>query len=84
MKSLKSFSAVYAKQSALHDVMTFTASAADILSFASIDRAGRDSNGSLSGFQRPQIAGHIRSIRDYLEQDDAVLPNPGVRCFICC
>ena len=82
MKSLKSFSAVYAKQSALHDVMTFTASAADILSFASIDRAGRDSDGSLSGFQRPQIAGHIRSIRDYLEQDDAVLPNPIVVAFL--
>ena len=82
MKSSKSFSAVYAKQSAVHDVLTFTASATDILSFASIDRAGRESDGRLSGFQRPQIAGHIRNIRDYLEQDDAVLPNPIVIAFL--
>ena len=57
-------------------------SAADILDFASIDRAGRDNDGSLSGFQRPQIAGHIRNIRDYLEQEDAVLPNPIVVAFL--
>ncbi len=82
MRSSKSFSAVYAKQSAMHDVLTFTASAADILEFAAIDRAGRESDGSLSGFQRPQIAGHIRNIRDYLEQDDAVLPNPIVVAFL--
>lgn len=82
MRSTKNFSAVYAKQSAAHDVLTFTASAADILEFAAIDRAGRDSDGSLSGFQRPQIAGHIRNIRDYLEQDDAVLPNPIVVAFL--
>jgi DGQHR domain-containing protein len=82
MNTLKTFSAIYAKQSAVHDVLTFTASAADILDFASIDRAGRESDGSLSGFQRPQIAGHIRNIRDYLEQDDAVLPNPIVVAFL--
>lgn len=82
MRSSKTFSAVYAKQSAMHDVLTFTASAADILAFAAIDRAGRESDGSLSGFQRPQIAGHIRNIRDYLEQDDAVLPNPIVVAFL--
>jgi DGQHR domain-containing protein len=82
MRSTKTYSAVYAKQSAAHDVLTFTASAAEILDFAVIDRAGRDNDGSLSGFQRPQIASHIRNIRDYLEQDDAVLPNPIVVAFL--
>lgn len=82
MSATKTFSAVYAKQSLEHNVLTFTASAADILDFASIDRAGRDNDGSLSGFQRPQIAGHIRNIRDYLEQEDAVLPNPIVVAFL--
>lgn len=82
MNSLKTFAAVYAKQSEAHDVLTFTATAIDILEFATIDRAGRDSEGSLSGFQRPQIAGHIRNIRDYLEQDDSVLPNPIVVAFL--
>ena len=35
----------------------------------------------MSGFQRPQIATHIREIRDYLEKSDAVLPNPIVVAF---
>ncbi|NBZ89643.1 DGQHR domain-containing protein DpdB [Stagnihabitans tardus] len=82
MRSLKTFAAIYAKQSAAHDVLTFTASASDILDFAVIDRAGREADGSLNGFQRPQIAGHIRNIRDYLEQEDAVLPNPIVVAFL--
>src|SRR5262249_52408941 len=49
--------------------------------FASIDRIGRNANGELRGFQRPQIASHICEIKDYLEQDDAVLPNPIVVAF---
>lgn len=46
-----------------------------------IDRVSRNDEGSLSGFQRPQIAGHIREIRDYLEKPDAILPNPIVVAF---
>ncbi len=49
--------------------------------FAVIERAGRDGEGRLSGFQRPQIAAHIREIRDYLETEHAVLPNPVVVAF---
>lgn len=52
-----------------------------MLRFASIDRVARDAQGVLSGFQRPQVAGHIREIRDYLETDDAILPNPIVVAF---
>lgn len=57
------------------------ASAAEVLSFATIERVARDAEGHLSGFQRPQIAAHIREIRDYLETPDAVLPNPIVVAF---
>jgi len=35
----------------------------------------------LSGFQRPQIASHIREISDYLSQSDAMLPNAIVLAF---
>lgn len=49
--------------------------------FASIDRIGRSAQGELSGFQRPQIASHIREIKDYLSLEDAVLPNPIVVAF---
>lgn len=72
---------VCAQQSSEHTVLSFAASAADVLRFASIDRIGRDAQGELSGFQRPQIAAHIREIRDYLEKPNAVLPNPVVVAF---
>src|SRR3569623_1341151 len=75
------FNAVCAQQSDEHVVLSFAASAADVLRFATIDRIGRDAQGELSGFQRPQVAAHIREIRDYLEKPNAVLPNPIVVAF---
>jgi DGQHR domain-containing protein len=80
--SRNSFLATRAQQSAEHQVLTFAATAAEVLSFAEIDRIGRDSQGQLKGFQRPQIAGHIREIRDYVQKADAVLPNAVVIAFI--
>ena len=75
------FSAIRAHQSSEHSVMSFTASAAEIWSFATIERISRDGEGHLSGFQRPQISSHIQEIKDYLKRDDAVLPNPIVVAF---
>lgn len=76
-----SFMAARAKQSAVHDVLTFAATAEQVLSFSEIDRVSRDEEGILSGFQRPQIAGHIREIRDYLETPTAIIPNAIVVAF---
>lgn len=73
--------AVCAQQSSEHKVLTFAAKAADVLRFASIDRIGRNAQGELRGFQRSQVAAHIREIRDYLEKPNAVLPNPIVVAF---
>jgi DGQHR domain-containing protein len=73
--------AVTAQQSSKHTVMVLAAKASDILRFATIDRIGRDTQGVLSGFQRPQVAAHIREIQDYLEKPNAVLPNPIVVAF---
>jgi DGQHR domain-containing protein len=75
------FTAIKAKQSEEHDVMCFTATAAEIISFSTIERIARDDTGHLSGFQRPQISTHIQEIKDYLKRDDAVLPNPIVIAF---
>jgi DGQHR domain-containing protein len=75
------FNAVCAQQSDEHVVLSFVARAADVLRFATIERIGRDAQGELSGFQRPQVAAHIREIRDYLEKPNAVLPNPIVVAF---
>jgi DGQHR domain-containing protein len=71
-----------AQQSAKHQAIMVTARASEVLSFASISRAGRDANGTLQGFQRPQIAAHIREIREYLRTYDAVLPNCIVVGFV--
>jgi DGQHR domain-containing protein len=73
--------AVRARQNPSSVVLSFAASVADVLRFAVIDRVARDTEGRLSGFQRPQIAAHIREIRDYLVTPEAVLPNPIVVAF---
>jgi DGQHR domain-containing protein len=75
------FSAIKAVQSPYHAVFSFAASAAQIFEIARIERAGRSDAGVLSGFQRPQVAAHIHEIRDYLEREDAVLPNSVVLAF---
>ena len=62
-------------------MFSFAASAAQVFEIARIERAGRSDAGILSGFQRPQIAAHIHEIRDYLEREDAVLPNSIVLAF---
>jgi DGQHR domain-containing protein len=75
------YDVIVPRQSEKLPVFTFAAQAADIARFARIERAGRDDDGALRGFQRPQIAGHIREIRDYLEKPNAILPNPIVVAF---
>ena len=75
------FSAIKAHQNPKSTVLSFAATAAEVFSFATIERVSRDGDGVLSGFQRPQIAAHIREIKDYLETSDAVLPNPIVVAF---
>ncbi|MPT27520.1 MAG: DGQHR domain-containing protein [Achromobacter sp.] len=76
------FKAVRARQAPDHDVFVFAAQPADILSFAEIDRVARSDEGKLKGFQRHQVASHIRDIRDYLSREDALLPNALIVAFI--
>src|SRR5437764_561908 len=44
-------------------------------SFATVSRLGRDADGSIRGYQRPEILAHVAAIRAYLETDGAILPN---------
>jgi len=76
-----SYPAIVPRQSEKYTVFAFCARAADVLDFARIDRIGRREDGSLKGFQRPQVAAHINEIRDYLQHQDAVLPNSIVVAF---
>lgn len=81
-KTFLYFNALTPAQNPDMTVFTFVAKAADISRVARIERAGRDGGGMLTGFQRPQIAAHIREIRDYLEKPSAILPNPIVVAFL--
>lgn len=76
------YKAIRAKQAPDHDVFVFAAKPKDILSFSEIERVGRNHDGELKGFQRHQIATHIREIRDYLSREDALLPNAVIVAFI--
>lgn len=62
-------------------MLSFVARTSELRRFAAIDRISRDDGGQISGFQRPQIAAHIREIKDYLESENAILPNPIVIAF---
>src|SRR3546814_18215288 len=59
MKTLN-FSAIRARQSPEHTVLSFAASASELQTFAAIERVGRAETGTLNGFQRSEIAGHIQ------------------------
>lgn len=76
------FKAVRALQAPNHDVFVFAATPEQVLSFSEIERVGRDDAGELKGFQRHQIASHIKEIRDYLGREDALLPNAVIVAFI--
>lgn len=76
------FTAIRAKQAAGHDVFSFAATPQQVLAFSEIERVGRQDDGQLKGFQRHQIASHIKEIRDYFKRDDALLPNAVIIAFI--
>ncbi|MCM5571081.1 DGQHR domain-containing protein [Burkholderiaceae bacterium FT117] len=80
--SVYQYSAIRARQAAEHDVFVFAANPKEVLEFAQIERVGRSDDGQLKGFQRHQIASHIRDIRDYLSRADALLPNAVIVAFI--
>lgn len=52
------------------------------MAFSAIERVGRADDGKLKGFQRHQVASHIKEIRDYLMRDDALLPNGVIVAFL--
>jgi DGQHR domain-containing protein len=75
------YKAIVPQQSNDHKVFCFCANAKDIFKFSKIDRIGRDQDGHLRGFQRPQISSHINEIKNYLSQSNAILPNSVVIAF---
>jgi DGQHR domain-containing protein len=82
MKKIYRYTAVRATQAPGKDVFAFAADPKEVLSFATVDGVKRHEDGSLGGFQRHQIAPHIKEIRNYLARGDALLPNAVVVAFI--
>lgn len=76
------YKAVRASQAPDHDIFCFAAHPHEVLEFSEIERVGRDESGDLKGFQRHQVAAHIKEIRDYLGRKDALLPNAVIVAFI--
>ncbi|MFT3857685.1 MAG: DGQHR domain-containing protein DpdB [Aquabacterium sp.] len=76
------FKAIRAKQADGHEVFSFAATPEQVLGFSEIERVGRNDEGDLKGFQRHQVAAHIKEIRDYLSREDALLPNAVIVAFI--
>jgi DGQHR domain-containing protein len=56
-------------------VYAFFAKGAEVLEVADISRIERDEQGELKGFQRPEIANHVKGIVEYLNQGKVLFPN---------
>lgn len=57
------------------DLFAFFAPGAQLLKFAEISRVSRSDTAGLSGFQRKEIKGHVRSIVEFLDRGDVLFPN---------
>jgi DGQHR domain-containing protein len=53
----------------------------ELAKIGTANRAQRDSGEGLSGYQRPEVASHIREIAHYLESPRALLPNAIIVAF---
>lgn len=66
--------AVRTRQGGL-DLYAFFAPGAELLRFAEISRVSRSETTGLSGFQRKEIRGHVRSIVEFLDRGEVLFPN---------
>jgi DGQHR domain-containing protein len=58
-----------------NEILIFALAPSEVLRIADIARITRGEQGDLIGYQRPEVRGHVKNIRDYLEGDDIVFPN---------
>lgn len=68
--------ALRVKQTQAFPLYLFTLTASEILQVADISRVSRDEAGTLIGYQRPEVRGHVQEIVDYLNGPDVLFPNP--------
>lgn len=75
------FDALQITQPSGRQVYAFATTADALLGIVDIPRICRNDTGDLIGYQRPEVVGHISEIRQYLNGDDAILPNTLVVAF---
>src|SRR5438270_5452311 len=68
-------------QSSGRTLYSFAVDGKKLSLFAAVSRVKRSERHELSGYQRAESIAHIRTIRKYLESEDALLPNALVVAF---
>lgn len=69
------------RQSSERTLYSFAVDGKKVPTFAAVSRVQRNDRQELAGYQRAESLGHIKTIRTYLESDDAILPNALVVAF---
>jgi DGQHR domain-containing protein len=64
-----------------HTLYLFSIDGKQLHEFAAVSQLARDEEGTVLGYQRPEVAAHIANIRRYIESDNAMLPNAIVLSF---
>ncbi len=75
------FPALEIQQSEGTTLYAFAADGKQVPLFAAVSRVGRDSEASITGYQRPEVVAHIAAIRHYLESAQPMIPNSIVIAF---
>jgi DGQHR domain-containing protein len=62
-------------QNPAHPLFMFTLTGDELLKVADISRITRDEDGTLIGYQRPDVRQHVQNIVDYLDSESIIFPN---------
>src|SRR3954464_9584213 len=69
------------RQTSERTLYSFAVDGKQLPTFAAVSRVQRTDRHELTGYQRAESIGHIKTIRKYLETADAILPNALVVAF---
>ena len=73
--------ALRVQQNANRHLFTFAVDGKRLPDFTTISRVSRGASSSIEGYQRPEVIRHIDAIRQYIESEDAIVPNALVIAF---
>jgi DGQHR domain-containing protein len=69
------------QQGTRHRLYSFAVDGKRLPEITAVSRIRREDQGSLGGYQRPEVLAHVKAIRRYLETPDALMPNALVVAF---